>query len=295
MALHYNRVMVSSHWRWMVLAGVAGFTLNAADPAVIESVRGGNLDELRNLIARKQDVNLRGTQGQTALHEAAVTCNLEAARMLVEAGLDRSALDSAGRTAGELAFTCRDGSRITELVRLLRVPRPNAAVNPNARWTLQGAAARGDASVVDMLLRLGADVNSVNANGDRAIEAACRKGHAPTVGILLSRGADVKLTSSSGTTVLHEAALGGDPRVVELLIEHGANIDAVDQEKAATPLHYAASFGRLEAVKVLIRRGADVRRRDRSGRDAMTLAAENGHSEVAEILRIALQGTVRQD
>jgi ankyrin repeat protein len=279
--------MVSSHWRWIVPAGIAWLNAYGAEPAVIEIVRSGNLAQLQDLIARKEGLQARGAQNQTGLHEAAARCNLQAARMLVDAGLDRSALDNAGRTAGELAFTCRDAARNKELVRLLWVPRPPAAAkaDANARWTLHGAAARGDANVVEMLLKLGVDVNGVNGNGDRALEVACRKGDARTVEILLKRAADVRLTSSSGTTVLHEAALGGDPRVIELLIRHGAEVDAPDREKAATPLQYAASFGRPEAVRMLVQHGADVRRKDRNGRDAFAAATANGHSEVAEMLR----------
>lgn len=52
-----------------------------------------------------------------------------------------------------------------------------------------------------------------------------------------------------------------------------------------SPLHLAAYFGQKDIVELLLAEGADFRAQNRDGRTAMGLANENGHTEVAELIR----------
>jgi ankyrin repeat protein len=260
----------------------------ASDPPVIEAVRSGNTSTLRELVSAKDVVlDARGSGRQTALHEAAAKCSLEAAQILVNAGLDRLIRDDANRTAAMIAMNCPESPGRNQLVRLLMVPLPPKAADETARWSLQDAAARGKISVVKMLLALGSDVNAVGTKGNRALEVACRSGNAPVTMILLDHGADIRLRTDAGTTVLHEAALGGSSEVIDMLLARGADINAVDAESRSTPLHYAASFGRLNAVKTLVRHGADVNQKNNKGMTALETAVANSQDDVVTLLRRA--------
>jgi ankyrin repeat protein len=52
-------------------------------------------------------------------------------------------------------------------------------------------------------------------------------------------------------------------------------------------LHAAAYFGRLEMAEWLLERGADTTATDYEGKTPLQVAEENGHAEVAELLRRA--------
>jgi ankyrin repeat protein len=272
---------------WAVALSSVSF---AADPPVIEAVRSGKTSALHELVSTKGiPLDARGSRRQTALHEAAAKCSLEAAQILVNAGLDRLSRDDANRTAAMIATNCPVSAGKNQLVRLLMVPlRPTAAYE-TARWSLQDAAARGNINVVNMLLALGSDVNAVGTKGNRALEVACRSGNAPVTVKLLDHGADLRLKTNARTTVLHEAALGGSSEVIDMLLARGADINAVDAESRSTPLHYAASFGRLNALKTLVRHGADVNQKNNKGMTALQPAVANSQNDVVTLLRAMKQ------
>ncbi len=256
------------------------------EPPVIQAVRSGNPAVRQQLIDKKDGIHALGTNGQTALHEAAARCNIYTAQVLVDAGLDRKVRDKQGNTAAMIAADCPPSPDREQLIRVLMAPVPaDFANNESMRWSLQDAASRGDRNVLNMLLQMGADVNRVGNNGNRAVEIAARKGDYPTTKLLLERGADAKLKTSAGTTLLHEAALGGSAEVVALIIAYGVDLHTPDTETGATPLHMAASFNRADAVKALLKAGADRNRRDSKGRTALDLARSNEYKEIVDILR----------
>jgi ankyrin repeat protein len=47
----------------------------------------------------------------------------------------------------------------------------------------------------------------------------------------------------------------------------------------------AASFGQAASVQLLLDKGANIAAMDKQGKTALSLAAKNGHSEVAALLK----------
>jgi uncharacterized protein len=152
-------------------------------------------------------------------------------------------------------------------------------------WTLQYAAAHGQVSLAEMLLKMGVDVNAMGSNGNRALDIACLKGNAAIVKILVENGADVKLRNTAGTTPLHDAALSGNATVGEILLAHGAEIEATDPETGATPLYDAVSFSKTEFAKLLIAKGAKMDVKLKSGKSILDAAKANGLSDVVTLLQ----------
>ena len=68
-----------------------------------------------------------------------------------------------------------------------------------------------------------------------------------------------------------------------VLLEHKADTELCDQ-KGQSPLIISAYFGRLEVVRLLLQHGANVHHRSNFG-TALADAEENGHEEVAALLR----------
>src|SRR5271154_4328659 len=115
---------------------------------------------------------------------------------------------------------------------------------------LHQAALRGQTSSIEMILKLGADVNSAGKDGETPLHGACLKGHADTARMLLDRGAKVEARDARGATPLHDAALGGNTKLIELLLERKTGINARDAE-GLTALDYAVKMERSDAVRLL--------------------------------------------
>jgi ankyrin repeat protein len=259
-------------------------TAQSPEPPIIQAVRSGNPVLIQQLVTDKKELHKLGTQGQTALHEAARRCHLETVLLLVDSGVDRLIRDNQNRTAAMIAADCPQNTDMLRMTRALMTPAPNRAVEEKFRWSLQDAAARGDMDVLNMLLKLGANVNAVGSEGNRAIEIAARKGNVRFAKALLERGADISLKTSAGTTVLHEAALGGSAQMIQLLLQKGADPNAADTESQSTPLHYAASFNRVEAIQALLQGKADPLKRDKKNRTPLDVARQNSHAEATAAL-----------
>ncbi|KAM7536358.1 hypothetical protein Aperf_G00000080488 [Anoplocephala perfoliata] len=103
-----------------------------------------------------------------------------------------------------------------------------------------------------------------------------------------------KLTDPLGRTLLHYAAHAGRLEVCQLLLTHPlcqADPACVDNVHAWTAVHHAASQGHGSVVGCLLRYSAKedpgselVNFRDKEGRTALMLAAENKHTSVIELL-----------
>ncbi len=161
----------------------------ASDNRIPNAAEAGDPDAVKALISEKADVN--GTQGDgtSALHFAADHNDLKLAKMLVDAG-----------------------------------ESPKASTRNGAVTPLFLAAKNGNAAMIELLIKAGADVNYAD---------------------------------SKGTTPLMVAAASGSEAAVRSLIAHGADVNAKDGAHGQTPLMFAAALNRAAAIKVLVAHRAD--------------------------------------
>ena len=116
----------------------------------------------------------RDSDGDTALHIAALNGAIDAAGLLIASGADVCAVNSRGETPLHHACT-RAGSN--ELVSALLDAgcAPNARSALDARTALHHAAQRGDAASVAALLRAGASPRQATRSGLTPRELAARR------------------------------------------------------------------------------------------------------------------------
>lgn len=180
---------------------------------------------------------------------------------------------------------------------------------------LVGAAARGDVAAVQQLLD-DRDPNEADIDGWSALHAAAVFDHASVVELLLAAGADVDARTTSGFTPLLNAAQAG-AEVARALLQAGADpdaqadsgwrpldrfasygnahglrliiastklsVDVRDDDHEPTALMDAAEVGSVECAELLVAAGADLRLRS-DGRTAAEFALEHGHTALAERL-----------
>jgi ankyrin repeat protein len=112
---------------------------------------------------------------------------------------------------------------------------------------------------------------------------AAERGDAALVQQLLREGADLNGRDARGRTPIMAATHANKPAIVKILIQAGADINLQDEIKD-NPFLYAGAEGLLDVLKLLIDAGADTRITNRFGGTALIPAAERGHVEVVNEL-----------
>jgi len=138
---------------------------------------------------------------------------------------------------------------------------------------LGAASARGQETVVRLLLDHGVDVNAEWGNYGTALYAASQEGHEKIVILLLSRNADVNITGRYHRTALDAASFRGHENIARLLLANGADIEP---EYRRSALVQASAGGHQEIVSLLLNKGADIDARskfEQSDIDAWTIAS----------------------
>src|SRR5688572_11994304 len=251
----------------IVLLSTAAPTI--ADQRLIDAVKEGNRQAVRQLLRTKTAANEAEPDGTTPLHWAVRAGDLETTKLLLAAGARASAANRYGVTPLALA------------------------------------AANGDAAAVQLLLDAGADPNTTSADGETVLMTAARTGRVEAARALLVRGANVNAAETwMGETAVMWAAAEGHAAMVKLLAEAGAALDAraSAQEFAkitfngstmvSTPLPrggmtallLAAREGSVAGARALAEAGADLNVPDRDGTTPLVMAILNRHNDVAALL-----------
>lgn len=126
------------------------------------------------------------------------------------------------------------------------------------------ASQHGHASLVSLLLRMGADITVPSGRFEGTpLQWATFFSQETIVHLLLAYNANPMARDRFGATVLH-SALHSNEHTIRLLLEHGADPNALDIDNE-TPLHYAAFRGNAEMIRLLLEHGADVNARNADG------------------------------
>jgi ankyrin repeat protein len=260
-------------WRLCATVGLLSAfgapVLAAGDVRLVNAVKDGNRQAVRQLLRSRVPVDAAEPDGTTPLHWAVRSGDLETAKLLIAAGAKASGANRYGVTPLALAAT------------------------------------NGDASAVQMLLTAGADANAAGADGETVLMLAARTGRVEAARALLVRGADVNVAERfQGETALMWAATEGHAEMVKLLAEAGASLNARSAElefpkftfnggtMVSTPLPrggmtallMAARENSLPGVRALVDVGADLNIPDRDGTTPLLMAIVNRHNDVAKLL-----------
>lgn len=129
------------------------------------------------------------------------------------------------------------------------------------------AAARGDTSVIKLLLEHGADIHARSLTGETPVMCAAKLGESPAaLEFLINSGGNLYDRDSLGRLLIHHAAINSySPEFVTVLVKRGMDINALSYFDM-TPLHWAVFLGRkVENIKLLISLGADGSAKDEGG------------------------------
>ena len=166
-------------------------TAAAADLALLDATKRGDVAAVRSLLADGADPNAARGDGLTALHLAAEAGSLEIAKLLIGAG---AKVGATTRIGGYMPIHLASGAARAPLIGALI----EAGADPKAVTTASGvtplhlaAKAFEGESTVRVLLEHGAPVNALEASaGQTPLMFAASYGRIPAVRELLGHGAD---------------------------------------------------------------------------------------------------------
>lgn len=109
-----------------------------------------------------------------------------------------------------------DAAKVSEL--LSGGADPNARTKQGGLTVLMGAAYKGNADIVNLLLHKGAKVNETTDMGITALMLAAYNNHAKVVELLLGKGSDANIHEKGGGTAFQMAVAQGHVDVAEMLL-----------------------------------------------------------------------------
>ncbi|KAJ4421898.1 Ankyrin repeat and SOCS box protein 14 [Gnomoniopsis sp. IMI 355080] len=254
--------------------------------SIIRDIRVGNVQSVRRALQTRRITifDVMGRDGMSLLNVAVLDLQLEAFKLLIQAGADIFHEDDNGRAP------CRD--ILTHIYARSDVPLnyrqeleasvPMDQIIEAAELSDLHRAVMGiNYLQLDEFLPTVDDVNAVDVFGRTALWYASSVGDAASVRALLAAGALPDLGPDQGP--LHIAARYGHHEVVCLLLDAGAEVDP-GPKWLSKPLVLAATGGSYKIVAELIRHGANVNACDKQGSVALHLAAGRNYVDIIELL-----------
>ena len=136
---------------------------------------------------------------------------------------------------------------------------------------LLAACSKGHVDAVRLLLDEGAEVDRSTEGGQTPLFIACYNGHVDAAQLVLDKGAEVDRANEGGVTPLWIACGEGHVNAARLLLKRGAEVDRAILD-GMTPLWIACQEGHVDVARLLLEEGANARRMAKKGTAPLDIA-----------------------
>ncbi|MEC9010499.1 MAG: CotH kinase family protein [Planctomycetota bacterium] len=277
---------------------------------IFYAAKTGKIDQIKQFLAKKVDINGFDEGGTTALSHAVLAGKTEAVGFLIAQGADATLSNRDGNTVLHgAAFLGRH-----QIARMLL----DGGAKPNARnnkgetpldscsppWSDQ---IQGFVQFIAGLLQISVDMDQVRSGRPQVVAIlrehgglsgaevadrkkmdlwqAARAGKLSTLKKRLDKIKDVNALDGKGISPLSWAVMAGKSKAAKLLIERGANVNQKNRD-GSTPLHAAAFLGQLELVTLLLEHKADINSRNGQDETPLGTVAPAWNSGVRQVTQI---------
>lgn len=270
-----------------------GADVNAKDTtqqsAYLIAASEGHLDLLRLALANGATVDDRDSFDGTALIRAAERGHFHEVGELLRAGIDRDHVNNLGYQAiHEATWLGKDDYPYATTLRVLvaggvELDRPSGQ---EKLTPLQMAADKGLAAQ-EAFLRAIPQYSDI-ADPDTTLLEAATGGEADLVALALRAGADIEARDDRGRTALLLAVTEDHLGVADVLVAMGASADALDDQHD-TPWLVTGVTGSVDMLEALLPAGPDMTIRNRYGGISVIPASERGHVDyVRRVVQVGI-------
>lgn len=193
-------------------------------PLHLASSLSDRIDTLQQLLGMGANVHIQNLKGETPLLVAAGHFNVQAVKLLLEAGADPNTKNHSGcgpltKAAGARVELEEKIAAAKEITKMLI--RAGASLNEFKDSMLRSAARRGNGELVNALLKLGADPSKGSSSfKNTALHQAAKKGQEEAIDVLIHYS-DLDAQNSHGYTALELSCISdADYAVTEKLLLH---------------------------------------------------------------------------
>ena len=205
---------------------------------VIDAIKAGKWDEVREQIAASEFIDERATDGATA------------AQLAVYSRQKQIGIDLAAKMSDlDFPTACTVGDKAAVERHLAADPTVIDRPSLDGFTPASLAAAFSNTDVLEVLLEHGADpdLRGTALGGVAPIHAAVFGWNFAGVETLVKAGADVNLVQGGGFTALHAAAQNNNQAMIELLLAAGASTSALTDD-GRSPRDFATD----ETVRLML-------------------------------------------
>ena len=238
---------------------------------------------VRQLLEKGQeDLEARNKKGETPLFRAVLKGDKAVVQMLLDKGANPQTRPVGQDSMLNLAVLGGHSSIVKLL--LEKDTRNVEERNKDGESPLCRSVAKGDSSMVKLLLDHGATAAVRTAKGETPLSVAVSRGDTSIVSLLLAdKEIDVEVENLKGETPLYSAISRGDTSTINMLLQKGANTKANPVGKE-TMLNLVVSKGNTSVTNLLLQRGVDVEVRNKSGETPLWRAISRGDTSIASLL-----------
>lgn len=240
-----------------------------------------DIDALKKMDFTKIDVNQTDAGRLTPLEIACFHGSEEAVDFLLN-NPEASAKLNANKFIAHPFLMAAQSQNFALIDKLSSHPRFGAALEASFDMPYFNLAVAGtndsDAAVAffnQLIATKKESINDVDKANFTALFHACTAGNETMVDLLLKNGADL----NEGISPLIGAALSGKENLLKTLLDRGVNCNQVNFTKRSA-LHMAAFKGNVAMVDLLLERSADCNLRSTDGVTPLISACQGGHTNL---------------
>lgn len=277
----------------------------------------GNEEKVIELLEQGAPLNIKNSDGFTALLLALRNGHTEAAKLLIKSGANVDAKDPEGSTPlysaikkmmPEVALALIERSAALGRISQRHDPYPHLALkyglnevglkliseypSPDEKGidgttllhlALECLNEKDHSTEIKGLIERSKDLQQTNCFRDTALHIAASHGNLEAARTLIEKTGSTGTQNIFGDTPLHNALNQGHYATAMLIIENSEDVNQVGRS-GETALHIATRQGDLKTTCALIKKTADISGVNINGKSALSGALERGHHEIAMLL-----------